>query len=57
VYVYVYTYTYAYRYWMENKYTLRYTGGLVPDVYQYVPPTPPKNQNTHTHLNPVPLQK
>uniref|UniRef100_A0A7S4LF44 Fructose-bisphosphatase n=2 Tax=Eutreptiella TaxID=73024 RepID=A0A7S4LF44_9EUGL len=21
-------------YWMENKYTLRYTGGLVPDVYQ-----------------------
>ena len=21
-------------YWQENKYTLRYTGGLVPDVYQ-----------------------
>merc|ERR1711966_21355 len=22
------------KYWMENRYTLRYTGGLVPDVYQ-----------------------
>ena len=22
--------------WMEDKYTLRYTGGLVPDVYQCV---------------------
>ena len=21
-------------YWMHNRYTLRYTGGLVPDVYQ-----------------------
>jgi len=21
-------------YWMENRYTLRYTGGLVPDVCQ-----------------------
>jgi sedoheptulose-bisphosphatase len=20
-------------YWIENKYTLRYSGGLVPDVY------------------------
>jgi len=23
------------KYWMENKYTLRYSGGLVPDVYQH----------------------
>jgi sedoheptulose-bisphosphatase len=22
------------KYWMESKYTLRYSGGLVPDVYQ-----------------------
>jgi len=23
------------KYWMESKYTLRYSGGLVPDVYQF----------------------
>jgi hypothetical protein len=42
---------------MENKYTLRYTGGLVPDVYQYVPSPQKTYAHTYTHLNPVPHQK